>query len=56
MYTCRMNIYIYIHIKIYIYEMLHYTSVDPKNCVWVDSMTGCRVLRANEIAINGSVL
>ena len=23
---------------------------------WVDSMTGCRVLRANEIAINGSVL
>ena len=39
-----------------VYIYIYYTSVDPKYWVWVDSMTGCRVLRANEIAINGSVL
>ena len=45
------------YIYIYVYKAkYHYTSVDPKYWVWVDSMTGCRVLRANEIAINGSVL
>ena len=45
-----------VYMCMYTYIYIYYTSVDPKYCVWVDSMAGCRVLRANEIAINGSVL
>ena len=43
--------YIYVHVYVCILYQRR-----PQILGWVDSMTGCRVLRANEIAINGSVL